>query len=87
MERGTCLYTLHHHQDPVYSVAFSPDGKLLASGSFDKWLYIWSTGDGSLVRRFKGGSGIYEVCWNMDGTKLAASFYDNTVSAAQRTAL
>ena len=43
MEKGACLHTLRKHIDPVYSVAFSPDGKLLASGSFDKCLYIWST--------------------------------------------
>ena len=41
-ERGTCLQTLRKHEDPVYSVAFSPDGKLLASGSFDTYLCIWS---------------------------------------------
>lgn len=43
MERGTCLYTLTRHTEPVYSVAFSPDGKYLASGSFDKCVHIWST--------------------------------------------
>ena len=75
-----CLHTLRKHQDPVYSIAFSPDGKLIASGSFDKWLYIWSTTDGSLVRQYQGGSGIFEVCWNKDGNKLAACFSDNTVS-------
>ncbi|KAL6073861.1 Transducin (beta)-like 1 X-linked receptor 1, variant 2 [Balamuthia mandrillaris] len=42
VERGTCLYSLTKHTDPVYSVAFSPSGEYLASGSFDRCLHIWS---------------------------------------------
>lgn len=80
VERGVCLHTLRRHQDPVYSVAFSPDGRYIASGSFDKWLFIWSTSNGALVRRYRGDSGIFEVCWNKDGNKLAASFSDHKVS-------
>ena len=64
----------------MYSIAFSPDGRHIASGSFDKYLYIWSTNDGSLIKQYKGESGIFEVCWNSDGSKLAASFSDNSVS-------
>lgn len=29
------------HSEPVYSVSFSPDGRLLATGSFDKAIHIW----------------------------------------------
>lgn len=50
VERGICIHTLTKHQEPVYSVAFSPDGRHLASGSFDKCVHIWNTqvgGDGS----------------------------------------
>lgn len=43
VERGACLFALTKHTEPVYSVAFSPDGKYLASGSFDKCVHIWST--------------------------------------------
>ncbi len=43
VERGICIHTLTKHQEPVYSVAFSPDGKHLASGSFDKCVHIWNT--------------------------------------------
>ena len=81
VEKGACLHTLKKHADPVYSVSFSPDGKYLASGSFDKWIYVWSTGDGSIVKQYKGSSGIFEVCWNKDGNKLAASLSNNTVSS------
>ena len=43
VDRGACIHTLTKHSEPVYSVAFSPDGKFLASGSFDKCVHIWST--------------------------------------------
>ena len=54
VERGLCIHTLTKHTEPVYSVAFSPDGKYLASGSFDKCVHIWSTQvhDSSFFLRF-----------------------------------
>ena len=42
VDRGVCLYTLNRHQSPVYSLAFSCDGRLLASGSYDMTVNIWS---------------------------------------------
>ena len=52
---------------------------ILASGSFDRCLHIWSVKDGRVVKTYKGGGGIFEVCWNSSGTKFAASFSNNTV--------
>ena len=59
------------HKEPVYSVAFSPDGKFLASGSFDKCVHIWSTQSGQLIHSYKGTGGIFEVCWNSRGDKVS----------------
>jgi len=76
---GKELCSLNKHVDPVYSVAFSPNGEYLASGSFDRCLHIWSVKDGSLIKTYKGSGGIFEVCWNNKGDKVAACFSNNTV--------
>uniref|UniRef100_A0A8B9GLG9 Transducin beta like 1 X-linked n=1 Tax=Astyanax mexicanus TaxID=7994 RepID=A0A8B9GLG9_ASTMX len=81
VDRGVCIHTLTRHQEPVYSVAFSPDGKFLASGSFDKCVHIWSTASGALVNSYRGTGGIFEVCWNSTGDKVGASASDGSVSS------
>lgn len=80
VEKGVCVHTLAAHTDPVYSVAFSPDGRHVASGSFDKRLHVWRVADGKRVKTHKGEGGIFEVCWNVDGTKIAACYSNNAVN-------
>ncbi|XP_010271371.1 PREDICTED: F-box-like/WD repeat-containing protein TBL1XR1 [Nelumbo nucifera] len=79
VEQGILLHSLNGHSDPVYSVAFSPNGEYLASGSLDKCMHIWSIRDGKMVKTYTGGGGIFEVCWNKEGDKIAACFANNTV--------
>ncbi|GJN38457.1 hypothetical protein PR202_gb27496 [Eleusine coracana subsp. coracana] len=79
VEQGRLLYSLAGHRQPVYSVAFSPDGEYLASGSLDQCLHIWSVKEGRILKTFRGTGGIFEVCWNKEGSKIAACFSNNTV--------
>ncbi len=42
---GECVATLEGHSRDVTSVSFSPDGKLIASGSWDGKINIWGVVD------------------------------------------
>ncbi|XP_062101684.1 WD40 repeat-containing protein HOS15-like isoform X2 [Humulus lupulus] len=79
VEQGKLLYSFNGHRDPVYSVAFSPNGEYLASGSMDKCMHIWSVKEGKIVKSYTGNGGIFEVCWNKEGNKVAACFANNKV--------
>jgi transducin (beta)-like 1 len=67
IESGKCITSLTKHQDPVYAVAFSPDGQYLASGSFDNCLHIYSVPDGKHIKTYKGNGGIWESGVNKNG--------------------
>ncbi|KAL9464234.1 hypothetical protein AB3S75_001936 [Citrus x aurantiifolia] len=79
VELGKLLYSLNGHREPVYSLAFSPNGEYLASGSLDKSMHIWSLKEGKIVKTYTGNGGIFEVCWNKEGDKIAACFANHTV--------
>ena len=45
------------HSSFINSVAFSPDGRLIASGSYDKTIKLWDVNTGEEIRTLKGHSG------------------------------
>ena len=46
---GEPVCTLRGHSGPVYSVAYSPDGKHIVSGSFDNTVKVWDSQTGTEV--------------------------------------
>ncbi len=68
------------HNDTVYSVAFSPDGKRLATGSFDSTVKLWDAATGQETLTLKGHvNGVCSVAFSADGKRLATGSFDRTV--------
>ena len=82
LSQNTSL-TLKGHSDwfgGVYSVAFSPDGQLIASGSNDKTIKIWQVSQGKELMTLTDHSGkITSVAISLDGKILASGSDDKTL--------
>ena len=80
-EHHPCLCTLKGHSDLVRSVAWSPDGKLVASGSDDKSIRIWDVATGKEAMGPLTGHSreVTSVAWSPCGKFVASGSWDNTI--------
>jgi len=63
----------------VYEVAWSPDGKRLATGSYDHRVKVWNADTGKELLNLSGhGDAVRSVAWSPDGKLLATGGTDKT---------
>jgi WD40 repeat protein len=74
------LRVLEGHAGEVSSVAFSPDGTLLVSGSDDRTVRIWSMRTGHSLAILDGHTdGVSCVAFSPDGNQIASGSHDRTI--------
>jgi WD40 repeat protein len=77
---GLAVCTCLGHEGPVHALAFSPDGKLLASGGADNTIRLWNAATGAATQNYTGHEqAIRTLAFSPDGAKLASGSADTTV--------
>jgi WD40 repeat protein len=64
---------------PVWSIALSPDGKKVVSGSDDAAVRLWDTDTCKVIKKWTGHTErVMSVCWSQDGQRVLSGSNDGT---------
>ena len=76
---GQVLRLIRGHAGTVADAAFSPDGAVVVTGSYDGTARAWNVTTGRPLVTFAGHDGaVYAVAFSPDGTRIATASSDET---------
>jgi WD40 repeat protein len=79
LRAGQCLKTLQEHTEPVWSVAFSPNGHTLASSGEDHTAKLWDIHTGECLKTLGHTNTVVSIAFSPDGSLLASGTADYMV--------
>jgi NACHT domain- and WD repeat-containing protein len=81
LESGDCLFTLRGHTRMVSSLAITPDGQQIVSGSADRTIKVWDLESGNCLRTLQGQHTDEVACvaLSKDGLKVVSASYDKSL--------
>src|SRR5438552_9244272 len=78
-QQAAVVGTLDGHADPVYAVAWSPDGKTLATAGFDNTVRLWDAASRKEIKKYEGHSKlVLAVAIAPNGRRILSGSNDNT---------
>src|SRR5258706_11676184 len=78
-QRETRLVIQLGHHGRVQATCFSPDGRLVLTGSFDGTATMWDVESGKALREFEAHTGpVTSTCFSADGRRILTASMDKT---------
>lgn len=72
--------TLRGHQNVITRIAWSPDGRVLATPSLDETVRLWDVATGKTIQTLRGhSSGVFSLAWSPQGDKIASGCDQGTI--------
>src|SRR6266568_61901 len=76
---GTTFFVYGGHSDFVSAVAWSPNGRYIASASWDHTVQVWDVNTRALLFSYEHNDIVYALAWSPNGRYIASGGWDNTV--------